>query len=149
MKKTTLLPHLIPPIYEGLRLTLPAKELLERAGNTVEKTDKYYTLMLRYPPANVRVVIAEIMGEQSLALRCEGEPQFPCEYPAAWHDVGLFTACPECGAALMWCEAGYVPGWRICLAGHANQLSSDGKTSKRMPRHDEATLATLAHTRPL
>lgn len=62
------------------------------------------------------------------------------------YDRGAWMGCPTCGAALLWCEAGFVPGWRICLGGHAVQLSEDGRVATRHPEQDAATLRS---TRPL
>ncbi|MDE3097253.1 MAG: hypothetical protein KGK07_14790 [Chloroflexota bacterium] len=68
------------------------------------------------------------------------EPPYPGEWPEGkgitWWERDMWTPCPTCGAALLWCEAGAVPGWRICLAGHACQLADDGRSAKRHAAHD-------------
>jgi hypothetical protein len=71
-----------------------------------------------------QVIMGTVMPEGLIAvglptiggsmLRMASEPPLPDEiidkgyFPLDW------TPCPECGAPLMWAEAGYVPGYRIC-----------------------------------
>lgn len=136
------LPHLVPPTYEA-RLTIPAREALLRAGNTIDRPPMAAGLpvvTLHSPPPGLIVVMADVMGEQSIAVRTTGEPPWPHEFDAAWHERGAWIPCPTCGAALLWCEAGFVPGWRICLSGHAVQLAEDGRSGKRHAKQDAATL---------
>jgi hypothetical protein len=49
-----------------------------------------------------------------MAVRLASEPPYPIEFPAFWATVD-FTPCPVCGAALLWHEAGHVPGYRVCV----------------------------------
>lgn len=58
----------------------------------------------------------------------------PATEPAgiAWHEFGAWVPCPTCGAALVWYEAGYVPGYRVCVRGHHAQLSADGRSARAM-----------------
>jgi hypothetical protein len=46
----------------------------------------------------------------------------------AWWDVPL-PACPDCGGALAWAEAGYVPGTREC-SGCRSLFSVDTSRSE-------------------
>jgi hypothetical protein len=122
------------PIYTGLRMTIPVREALERAGNEVAPdpaASQRWAVALRAPPAGLVLVRVGADGAD-LALRMEDEPEWPGEWRAdsiAWHEVGDWTPCPTCGAALVWYEAGYVPGYRICLDGHHAQLSADGRSA--------------------
>ena len=154
---TTRLPHLVPTTIEAIRLTIPAREALDRAGNRVvlahgaTASEPRYNVTLIRPPAGLVLCIIGRGTEQHRGLRLATEPEYPGEWPAssggiAWHERGQLVPCPECGHTLLWCEAGYVPGWRVCLAGHAAQLAGDGRSAKRHPESDEGALAC---TRPL
>lgn len=95
--------------------------------------DGDWRVMLRRPPAGLVLVLVGERAEQRLGLRIEREPRYPGEWPAsavAWHERGCWTPCPVCGAALVWYEAGYVPGYRICLSGHHSRLSADGRSAR-------------------
>jgi hypothetical protein len=127
------------PVYDGLRLTVPAHEALVRAGNTVREAGYdgaflRHTVILRRPPPGL--VHVRICGTSDEALRLDIEPEYPSEVPGAWYEQGQWTPCPTCGFALVWYEAGYVPGWRICLQGHASQLSDDGRKAIPHPEAD-------------
>jgi hypothetical protein len=163
------LPHLRPSTVEHLRLTLRAREALCRAGNRVivdsgslvgqrvtehsPSIDGTYSVEIISPPPGIVVCLIGISsqapgwrpedGEQHRGLRLDDEPPYPGEWPAGtvpWWEIGEWVPCPTCGAALLWCEAGFVPGWRICLSGHASQLSGDGKRAKRHAAQDASTL---------
>jgi len=133
-----------PPVYENLRVTIPAREALERAGNVMTLTPPAdieqhiygatrFDVQLHEPPAGLVLCLIG-NNDQHHGLRLDNEPEFPGEWPEgkgiAWHERGEWIPCPECGAALVWYEAGYVPGYRICLNGHHSQLSSDGRSAK-------------------
>lgn len=100
----------------GLRMTIPAREALERAS--VLRDGHYY---YQTPPQGIVAVLAPILeagaptGSYHTALRCGNEPPYPGERPNEdmWIEADL-TPCPKCGAALVWYEAGYVPGYRVC-----------------------------------
>jgi hypothetical protein len=49
-------------------------------------------------------------------VRLDIEPEYPGEIAAYWQQLD-FTGCPECAAPLVWYEAGYVPGYRVCSRG--------------------------------
>jgi hypothetical protein len=153
--------HLAPPVIERLRLTIPAREAIERAsaenrillaGEIGGMAAPLYSVELVRPPVPALVLahVGRGVGEQSNALRCADEPAWPGEWPegeavSCW-DRGDWVPCPTCGYSLLWCEAGFVPGWRVCLAGHACQLSDDGRSAERHPKQDGATLRA---TRPI
>ncbi len=96
------------------------------------------------PPAGL--VVVAISGSSELGVRLEDEPEYPGECPAAWWSLGAWVGCPACGFALLWCEAGFVPGWRVCLAGHAVQLAGNGRSAVWHAAQDGATLRA---TRPI
>lgn len=110
------------PRYPGLRLTIPAQEALVAGGNVVaeeagphDADSVTYTVTLSGTvPAGL--VFAQGMRGTDRGLRLKGEPEYPWEKTdcAAWWDRLAFEPCPKCGAALIWYEAGYAPGYRIC-----------------------------------
>ncbi len=127
-------PKAAPTVLEGLRLTIPAREALE-AHNRVEATatapgepPRWCVTLVRPPPG---LVLVALEG-RALALRMADEPPYPGERAGdtAWWERGAWVPCPTCGAALAWYEAGYVPGYRVCLEGHHAQLAGDGLSAK-------------------
>lgn len=103
--------------HRNLRLTIPAREVLKVHGATVtpeppEDGIPLYTVELgaKVPPGLVAV---RIVGSYHIALRTADEPEYPGEVPTLWENVD-FAPCPKCGAPLVWYEAGYVPGYRVC-----------------------------------
>jgi hypothetical protein len=124
------------PSYEVSRLTIPCHEALERASNRVEDAGHTYRITLagRIPLG----VIEAVLGagtEQHRGLRLDIEPPYPGEWPedaVAWYERGQWVPCPapHCGRALVWYEAGYVPGYRVCTRGHHAQLSDDGRAAR-------------------
>lgn len=103
-------------IPTDMRMTSPARDAVERVA-TVRDGAYYY----QRPPSGVVVVLAPVieagaptMGRMS-ALRLADDPPFSGELENhdMWIEVDL-TPCPQCGAALVWYEAGYVPGYRVC-----------------------------------
>ena len=137
------------PIVVAYQISHGVRCALERAGNRLVSWPGDHRLCyveIIHPPAGLELVP---IGPGNLALRLATEPSPPGEWPAEsvpWWERGQWVPCPECGYALLWCEAGFVPGWRICLAGHACLLADDGRSATRQPEHDAATLAA---TRPL
>jgi hypothetical protein len=150
------LPHLQPPTYPNTRLTIPARERLLEYGNHVRpdpdpgtQADLWSVRLVR-PPQDL-VVVTTIWQERDgnfpqSSLRLPHEPAYPREIEASCWDRGAWLPCPTCGYATLWCEAGFVPGHRICLAGHALQLAADGRSFVRKPSQDAATVRA---TRPL
>lgn len=129
------------PVYERLRLTIPAREALRKAGNDTEPDDDAsldsYTwrVTLRRPPAGLVMVLVGRLN-QSHGLRMVNEPEYPGEWPDG-QGIGVYeraqwVPCPTCGASLVWYEAGYVPGYRICSGKsmHHVQLSDDGRSAQ-------------------
>lgn len=110
------------------RLTIPAREALAQAGATISpaespsimvngeweaSTASHWTVALgdRCPQG---LVVTKEYGSHALCIRCDNEPEWPGgEHQDFWSQVDL-TPCPTCGAALVWYEAGYVPGYRVC-----------------------------------
>lgn len=137
-----------PVVLDWVRLTIPAWERLQRAGNPVARTDtpdgpRYSVTILRPP---VGMVVSYITGTSDIAIRTEEEGPYPRECPASWDVIGCFVPCPArgCGSGLVWYEAGYVPGWRVChLRGHAAQLTEDGR---RAIRHREGDIHVVEQT---
>lgn len=133
-----------PPVYEDLRITIPAIERLEAAGNAVTTSIAQPVGPMRYSveltgivPRGLVLCLVGHGDHQHRALRCDDEQAYPQEWPAdsgaiAWHERGDWTPCPhpKCGRALVWYEAGYVPGYRLCTRGHHAQLSTDGRAAK-------------------
>lgn len=130
------------PVYEELRLTIPAREALERTGNAYVATGAawpggptVYNVTLRQPPEGIVECLIGQRDEQHRGLRLDSEPEYPGEWTdgagIAWHEHGQWIACPRCGSSLVWYEAGYVPGYRICTGHrqHHVMLSSDGRTA--------------------
>lgn len=150
-----------PPTYGGLRLTIPAHERLLDAGSNVVRADymisrdgpwAYEITLTTPPPGLVQVLVRDQWAAEPAmiapsqrpgavpnhrALRCDDEPEYPGEWPdaVAWHEHGQWVPCPTCGSALVWYEAGYVLGYRICVRRtHHAQLSANGRTAKAVRR---------------
>lgn len=127
-----------PPSYASLRLTNPAQEALKKTGNEARCTgDGTWTVTLTGTIPKGLVLVFIDATPQGLGLRMADEPPYPREFPeaVAWYERGEFVPCPSrgCGRALVWYEAGYVPGYRICTAGHHVQVSEDGRSAARVP----------------
>ena len=132
------------------RATIPAIEaILREPGNRVERPagvevrpgsvfgaaqepSGLWAIWLARPPAGI--IVVRILGSSDVAIRMADEPEYPGEAPAAWHERGEWTPCPAqgCGRALLWAEAGYVPGYRVCAGGgHFARLTEDGRSAER------------------
>lgn len=132
-----------PPVYQRVRMTIPARELLQQGGNIVEldpdeTRHRAYTVTLAgrvpAPRLGLTLVLVGRGHEQHYALRLASEPPYPDEWPAGavpWYLRGEWVPCPRCGGALVWYEAGYVPGYRLCTRGHHAKLSDDGRSARR------------------
>ncbi len=117
--------NLIPARHSGCRLTIPVREALEASGAEIVAQDSVPggpQVHAVRPGAQVPpgIIVALSPDSQHLCLRLEIEPEWPGEMRAQayWQQVD-FTPCPACGAPLIWFEAGYVPGYRVC-AGPAH-----------------------------
>lgn len=104
--------------HERVRLTIPAREALQGAGAkiTAEPNDEsgaqLYTVELtERTPENI--IAVRILNTDHTGLRTSDEPKYPGEVSDGWLQLD-FTPCPKCGAPLVWYEAGYVPGYRVC-----------------------------------
>lgn len=104
-----------PVVYEA-RATIPVVEALQASGASVVPLQLPrigYTITLgdKMP---VGIVAVHLNGSSpQIALRLDDEPEYPMEHPEYWSTVD-FTPCPVCAAPVIWYEAGYVPGYRVC-----------------------------------
>lgn len=133
-------PRINAPVHNLLRLTIPVSEALTRSGNLVKFASitpyQLHTVTLvGVVPAGIVECLISYGDEQHRGLRLRNEPEYPGEWPEnksiAWYERGQWVPCPapKCGRALVWYEAGNVPGYRVCTAGHHAQLSADGRTA--------------------
>lgn len=94
------------------RMTIPAREALRKVS--VVKNNHFY---FSRPPQDMISVLVRAMDGYGYeqAFRLTIEPPYPNEMPDdnMWTEA-MLTPCPKCGAALVWWEAGYVPGYRVC-----------------------------------
>lgn len=117
------------PVIEDVKMSIPAMEALEREGHVVTlsraaaKTDPYYTVELcgKRMPRRLDVSIRLIECEQGgyyerVVLRTEEEPEWPGIVPDEMNMwlLAEWLPCPVCAAPIVWYEAGFVPGYRIC-----------------------------------
>lgn len=94
--------------------TIPAIEALRAASASVERNSLpcglvTITLGSRMPPN----IIAVSTPDHDICLRTKQEPPYPQERPNFWLQAD-FLPCPVCSAPVVWYEAGYVPGYRVC-----------------------------------
>jgi len=120
-KRTGLFPEhsagIAPLVYEA-RATIPVVEALQAAGAKVEPLPggehQIYRITLgKTMPKGIVAKSVPHSGHWSYGLRMDNEPEYPTEHPDMWLQVD-FTPCPKCGAPVVWYEAGYVPGYRVC-----------------------------------
>src|SRR5438105_4031429 len=116
-KHTGLFPEqtsIAPPVFIA-RATIPVLEALEVAGATalpLPPPDYGYRITLgKVMPAGI--VAVHLNSNPHIGLRLDVEDQYPIEFPDYWAQVD-FTPCPQCGAPVVWYEAGFVPGYRVC-----------------------------------
>ena len=114
-----------PLVYEA-RATIPVVEALQAAGAKIEA--------LPAPAIGYRITLGETMPagivavhlneSPHLGLRMTNEPEYPREFADYWRQVD-WTPCPVCDAPVVWYEAGYVPGYRVCAKPpHHHSLAS-------------------------
>jgi len=101
-----------PIVFEQVRATIPVVELLRDAGATVESLPIGYRITLGDTMPS-GIVAVHLNDAPRIGLRLAVEPEYPQEFPDYWLQVD-FTPCPVCGAPVIWYEAGYVPGYRVC-----------------------------------
>ncbi len=91
--------------------------------------ERGWTVWMVRPPAGLVAVHVQMAHDRSAgapmtALREDSDPPWPGEMAAdGWTSAAWTVGCPgprghPCGSVLIWAEAGYVPGWRVCLRGH-------------------------------
>lgn len=128
------------PAYGPLRLTIPAREALDRNGNHVERVagefvgPMYRVTLAGDIPAGVVLCLIGYGSDQHRGLRLDDEPEYPGEWRdggLSWAERGSWVPCPQCGAALVSHEAGYVPGYRVCARAphHHAQLDDGGRAA--------------------
>lgn len=116
-------------VIRPCRLTIPAREALEAAGATITPIESPVIFAdrsnwVRDPAPHWQValgrrcpsglVVATMAGGNAQCIRTTEEPPWPDELPSSmWTELDL-TPCPKCGHALVWYEAGFVPGYRVC-----------------------------------
>ena len=147
------------PVLAAARLTVPAREALEAAGCIVgsPRPDEHFgparlggpplhRVVLQRPPVGLTLVLIGEGREQHHGLRLDSEPEYPGEWrqrgAVAWWQRCDLVPCPRCGSGLVWYEAGYVPGRRLCLRGHMAQLSCDGRSAVTIGRPSSTYLRT-------
>ena len=135
-----------PPVYGRLRMTIPAREALAALGDLVEVDavrdvgTVLWRVTLSRPPPSIVLGLVPTPAAADWCLRLDVEPEWPGEVAPAWWETGAWVPCPHrgCGRALVWYEAGRVPGWRLCTAGHHARLSADGRSAAlRWPHRGE------------
>jgi hypothetical protein len=107
--------------HHGYRMTLPVVEVLRNGGAEVECVGQtrigcpIYDVTFRAEATVPQGIVAvHFNGPPYRGLRLDIEPEYPDEWPACWWEQADFLACPKCGAGLLWYEAGYAPGYRVC-----------------------------------
>lgn len=132
-----------PPTYGRLRMTIPVREALERAGNSIASDnpvgspdDPCYAYRVQCTGTMPGGIVECLIGQgasQHRGLRLRDETEYPGEMRGAvtWYEHGRWTPCPRkrCARPLVWYEAGYVPGYRVCTRGHHARLSDDGRSA--------------------
>lgn len=113
----------IAPVTYQVRATSPAVEALLRARAIViplglPEIGYQITLGPKMPSG---IIACHLNGDPWVGIRMSNEPRFPGEQFDYWLQVD-FLPCPKCGAPVVWYEAGYVPGYRVCT-GEAHHHS--------------------------
>jgi hypothetical protein len=110
-------PHL------SVTLTDQAKEKLEQASVKVDDVNYLFVT----PPEGLVVVKAPVKGGgyYEHAARLASEPPWEGERDGDYWLQGALTPCPKCGAALVWYEYGFVPGYRVCAGPKHHHVMLD------------------------
>ncbi|GIW89676.1 MAG: hypothetical protein KatS3mg109_0108 [Pirellulaceae bacterium] len=101
--------------WNNVRATIPAVEFLHKHGVEVipaEPASLGYLVRLGDSVPH-GIVAVRLPIAPYAAIRTSEELPFPDEYDDGWLQAD-WTPCPKCGAPLIWYEAGYVPGYRVC-----------------------------------
>lgn len=102
-----------PPVYE-VRATIPAREALVAEGAVIALLGPpEHRVRITLGPRMPHDIVAARMPDGEVAIRLATEQAYPEEYPGLWEQAE-WLPCPRCGAPVVWYEAGYVPGYRIC-----------------------------------
>lgn len=119
-KRTGLFPEHtgISPLTYTVRATIPARESLSEAGAKIGPIGTADEPVYRVTLGSVMpdgIIAGAVNGPPYVdcCLRLENEPEWPGEFEDYWRQVD-WTPCPVCGAPVVWYEAGYVPGYRVC-----------------------------------
>ena len=127
-KKTGLLPEhkKIDTVVHAVRATIPVLEAVLQAGGSyvpLVNTDNGYLITLSDKMPACIIAVHLNRSTPRIGLRLESEERYPQEFPDYWETVN-FTPCPVCQAPIVWYEAGYVPGYRVCTkAPHHHSLA--------------------------
>jgi hypothetical protein len=117
-----------PVEQKKVRLTLHAIEALQASGATItddpmDEALGIQTHMVQMGasiPTGLVVAATHIPCQDGygyldvLSLRMEVDPPYHDEQDADYWRRLDFMPCPKCGSPLVWYEAGYVPGYRVC-----------------------------------
>jgi hypothetical protein len=114
------------PHYPGLRLTIPAREALEAAGAQIVPagaTDHGAQLWdLTLGDQQPAGLVAEHLRAGVFGIRMVDEPEYPDRAIQDYWTTLDLQPCPICTAPIVWWEAGYVPGHRICTGPEHHHL---------------------------
>jgi len=101
-----------------VRATIPVVEKLKKHKNIISEISSLNGILYKVQLSGTLPddIIACHTNETQFidaSLRLQNEPEYPNEYKDYWKQVD-WLPCPECSSAIIWYEAGYVPGYRIC-----------------------------------
>lgn len=137
MGRSGLFPGLdgVAPIIYEVRATIPALEALATAGAIIDPLGPpEYLVRITLGPRMPRGIVAALLPAGETGIRLAAEQPYPIEYPTLWEQAA-WLPCPKCGAPVVWYEAGYVPGYRVCAGpGHhhsrVRQSAARGRRSR-------------------
>lgn len=111
--------HGVAPVaHRAVRMTIRVYDALQATGAVIEQIDgTIYSVTLgdqRLPGG----IVAQLHPRSGTTLlRMADEPDWWEYMTGVYEDHWVqadWTPCPKCGARLVWYEAGYVPGYRVC-----------------------------------
>lgn len=123
-----------PPVINGVRMTPKARKALKKAGHKVkaENADlKTFSVTLcgrRMPRLCVEIRLVDCL--EYPCIHVPNDRYFSLwrsgcwdgqSWQNIWRDAEWMT-CPRCKAPITWYEAGFVPGYRICLGNAHHHL---------------------------
>lgn len=115
--------------YNNVRLTIPVREALLANGADISLLSQADSTFTVTPGETLPegIVATRILGTSHLGLRLHNEPPYPGEIgEACWEQID-FTPCPKCNHALVWYEAGFVPGYRVCAGPKHHHFLAHGE----------------------